>query len=134
MVSEEWSRNFLNLLFSLKNLNGKSSQEVLYYKSHKEISAKKYFMFFVCSQMKLSMQSMVSLLQTQQQEIEQLRMEIRVQQQATDTISSLQSHIATLETDLTSRLTGALDQHSQSESILGMQYLHTIKKILSVIV
>lgn len=69
-------------------------------------------------QLQCSVQQMVSLLQTQQREIEHLRSEFNQQLGTSDKLEGLQSQIDNLEGLLTSKVSETLTQHSVTESIL----------------
>ncbi len=69
---------------------------------------------------------MLVLLRTQQQEIEMLRLELTQQRNTTDTVNALQSHILNLESALSTRLVGALSEHSVTECILCMHIMQLI--------
>ena len=69
-------------------------------------------------QLQTSVQTMVSLLQQQHTEIEQLQYLLSQQRGQTHSMETLQEHIENLEAVLTSKVAGALSQHSQTECIL----------------
>ena len=61
---------------------------------------------------------MLSLLQTQQREIEHLRTELNNQRGSDNKLEGLQSQIDSLENLLTNKVSETLTQHSLTESIL----------------
>ena len=69
-------------------------------------------------QMQTSLQQMLTILQTQQKEIEQLRSELSQQTQSNEAIETLQSQLDRLEGALSSKVAGALSEHHTVQCIL----------------
>ncbi len=72
----------------------------------------------VVFQLQTSMEQMLSLLQHQQQEMTVLKEELGQQKHTVTVIETLQSQMDNLQVALETKVTGALSQHSHTESIL----------------
>lgn len=70
------------------------------------------------TKMQNSLQHMLTILQTQQSEIKNLRSELQQQQQSNEAVEHLQSQLDQLEEALSSTVTGALTQHHNAQCIL----------------
>ena len=79
-------------------------------------------------EMQTSLQDMLTILQAQQKEIEQLRSSLSQQRQTGETIEALQNQLDQLEGALSSKVTGALTQHHHVQCILFEVELFNLDK------